>query len=143
MQKGFQLLELSIVLLLVGLSAGLAVQGFVGITDHYDLEVARRQFVSDLSKARALSMSRNLAIEVLVNPNSSGYALHPAKGASSPMWTSLPEGVAISASPSLPVTFRSRGSVSPAGSYTLLGSAGEIRVIVAVSGRIRWYWNNK
>ncbi len=136
-QHGFQLLDLMLTCLLV---AFLAVSGLPFLRD---LSLQQKQvaacdlFVSTLSQARSLAIFRNLPVEVLVEPP--GRFASSARFEGEPIvWRLLPEPVVFQQFPRRSVTFHPRGTAAPGGTFVLSTGRGGFKIVVAVSGRIRW-----
>lgn len=135
--RGFQLLDLMLTCLVIAVLAGLSAPFLQGLTEAQKSGAACDLLVSTVSKARALAIAENLPVQLVAEP--SGRFGLQVRGRDSPViWRRLPEGVRFRRLPRNPVTFHSRGTAAPSGSYELEGPAGGMRVVVAVSGRIRW-----
>lgn len=135
--RGFQMLELTLICVLVALTTTWGIGQLSETREQYRLESACQNFLTRASSARNLSMTRNAAIQVRIHPDRRRYAMTP-EGQEPGTWISLPEGVRFSQFPRSVVTFRSRGTATPGGSFTISSYRGNLQVIVAVSGRIRW-----
>ena len=135
--RGFQLLDLMLTCLLIALLAGLTVPFLKSLSEAHQRQAACDMLVSALSKARALALSENLPVEFHADP-AGRFALKVRQRDGPLIWRRLPPGVQFERLPRNPVTFHSRGTAAPAGSFRLSGPEGGIRVVVAVSGRIRW-----
>lgn len=78
MRRGFSLLELLLVLLLLGLLGGLLLLGYQGLRDRAQVEEAARQLAQALAQARTEARVKGEARCVKVFPSGSspgGYAL--------------------------------------------------------------------
>lgn len=135
--RGFQLIELMIVVALAVLGVGFAGASIVRIASSHRLDFGVRTFVSELSSLRARAVTGNRPMSVQIDGTGTRYGFG-SPGDLPRSWTQLPAGVRFRGQPLRPVTFYSRGSAVPAGSYLIENSAGTIKVIVAASGRIRW-----
>jgi len=135
--RGFQLLECLIVCALIACLGGIGFGTLNGIIEWYRLQLGARVFVSQISSVRSSAISRNVSLSVLVDSagESYGWALRKTE---SEAWRRLPPGVSFSRVPRNPVTFFSRGNAAPAGTFVLANRKGEIKVVVAPNGRIRW-----
>jgi prepilin-type N-terminal cleavage/methylation domain-containing protein len=58
-KKGFTLIEVSIVVAIAGILAGLAFVSFSGLSNKYNLENQVREMYSDLMNARIMAMDKN------------------------------------------------------------------------------------
>lgn len=135
--RGFQMMELTLVCALISLTATWGIGHLQEIREQQRLETACQSFLTRVSSARTLAVTRNLPIQVRIHPDRKRYSMSSVD--EEPVdWIQLPRGVRFSQFPRLPVTFRSRGTATPAGSFTIASYRGEVQVIVAVSGRIRW-----
>jgi hypothetical protein len=92
--------------------------------------------MSDMWRARVASLAGNLPVSIEVRDDRSAYSV--VELGETPAWRELPPGVRFSECPKAKITFYSRGSVVPGGTYTLSNSSGALQVIVAASGRFRW-----
>ncbi len=136
-QAGFQLLDAMLTCLLIALLLAATLPFLTGLAEEQRRAAACHVLVSTLSKARALSVSENLAVRLIAEP-SGRFALQ-AVGDRRPLaWRRLPGGVRFERLPRRPVTFHPRGTASPAGTYHRAESGATLKVVVAVSGRIRW-----
>lgn len=135
--QGFQLIEVMIVLALAVLAVGIAGASIIGIASGHRLDLGVRAFVSELASLRARAVSGNRVLSVQIDETKTRYGVAPP-GGSPRSWIQLPPGVRFRGQPRRPVTFYSRGSAVPAGTYLIANSSGSIKVIVAASGRIRW-----
>lgn len=135
--KGYNLLEVVLWCALIAVLSGVSASFVKGITEQQKLHFAGESFLSTVAAGRFEAVAKNLAIQVRVHPDLRQFAL-AIKDQEPPFWRSLPSGVKFSKIPTRAPTFYSRGYASPAGSFILKNSRGHIRVIVSVSGRIRW-----
>ena len=136
-KRGFQLLECLIVCALLACLGGIGFGTLNGVIEWYRLQVGARAFVSQVASVRSSAISRNVSLRVLVDPGreSYGWAL---RGTESVIWRRLPPGVSFTRVPRNPVTFFSRGNAAPAGTFLLANRKGEIKIVVAPNGRVRW-----
>ena len=137
MERGFHLLELTVG---CGIIASLSAMGFFALQEmsHQQALYSAGAFVqSALSRARFQAVSKNLAVELRVHPNKGEFTL-VEKGDAPQLWQALPDGVVFSRVPARLPTFHSRGYASPSGTFVLQNASGQIRVIISVSGRVRW-----
>lgn len=135
-EKGYTLVELMITCLLMVSAAGYGLESFRAMADHHTLQAACQGLASDLSRARTVAISSNLPVTIKIRDDKKAYSV--TEPGESVRWRSLPEGASFSAAPNKNVTFYSRGGASPAGAYAISNRAGEIRVVVSASGRVRW-----
>ncbi len=107
------------------------------VVSEFRLHAASESLLGAAGLARSMAISRNTDIRLLVDPSSARFSLgSPDREPAT--WTPLPPGVGFVAVPSRPITFHNRGTAAPAGTIGIANEAGAIRVVVAVSGRIRW-----
>lgn len=135
---GFSLVELLIVLLLTAMLAAAGFELAEGIVKRHRLQSGCEIFVSAVERARSLAVARNDTFEIRIHPSRKSFAVAPAGSERPVLWRDLPRGVEFLRKPSRDVAFHSRGAAAPAGSFSLAASDQEIRVVIAVSGRIRW-----
>lgn len=135
--KGFNLFEAMLVCSLVGLLSTLALPLLDGTVEQARLHRATHAFVSALSTARYQAVAKNAAIRIHVSTGRKQFAL-AEKGEVPRLWQELPRGTQFSSIPTSSPTFYSRGTASPGGSYILSNSAGQIRVVISPTGRVRW-----
>jgi Tfp pilus assembly protein FimT len=135
--NGFQLIELMIVCLVCLVIAGIGIGQTSKWTEEYRLEHAFRQFSSYLSEIRSLSIGYHFPISVEVSKSGKMFGFS-GKNEKTNCFLPLPEGVRFIDYPKNKVTFYPRGNVAPAGTYKLENQSGCIKVVIALSGRIRW-----
>ena len=136
-KRGFQLLECLIVCLIIGLLSGIGGTWIQNLVDEYRLFQSARLLSNGLAQARAVSISHNLAVRVDVDKVKAQFGF--ATGSQRPnQWHQLPVGVRFLSEPRRPLTFYSRGSIVPSGTYRMTNRLGTVKVVVAASGRIRW-----
>ena len=135
--RGFNLLEVTLWCLLTGTLSTVGLSVGEGIRDQQRLHLAGESLVSTVLAARFDAMTKNLALQIRVHPDRNQFTV-ALKNDEPDLWQSLPRGVVFSKIPSRPITFFSRGSAAPAGTFTLENKRGQIQVIVSLSGRVRW-----
>lgn len=135
-ERGFTLVDIMITCLLVGTIAVVSVSTWNNFSAHHKLQTACESLMSDLWRARVASFAGNLPVSVEVRSDRSAYSV--VELGETPAWRELPSGVTFTDCPKTKITFYSRGSVVPAGTYTLTNSSGALQVVVAGGGRVRW-----
>jgi prepilin-type N-terminal cleavage/methylation domain-containing protein len=139
-ERGVTLIECVIVLALLTLVAAVSLPRAGEAQRAMELRLTAELLVADLAKTRAWAVSHNAPVSFHVAESDRAYGF-AFPGRSPERWTPLPEGITFIHHPLRPVTFFSRGNVVPAGSLVLRSSAGEVRVITAPMGRVRWEWS--
>jgi prepilin-type N-terminal cleavage/methylation domain-containing protein len=89
-QRGFSLVELAIVLVVMGLLLTFSIPGFRGLSSTYQLRGATENIAGQLRLARAKAIATGVE-QPLHIPNSTTYHIHYPSGIST-AWT-LPRGV--------------------------------------------------
>jgi len=135
-ERGFTLIDVMITCLLAGTVLTVGLSGWETLSAHHNLQTTCQSFMSDLWRARVASLAGNLPVSIEVRDDRSAYSV--VELGEKPAWRELPRGVTFSDCPKTKITFYSRGSVVPGGTYTLDNSSGALQVIVAASGRFRW-----
>lgn len=136
--KGMTLIEAAIVLGLVAVVSGLAVERFGGTVATWRLQSAAELVAGELTRLRVRAIAAlGPSFLQVAEGGESFIAVEADREVRS---YRLPRGVRIRAPTSRAITFYSRGSAVPAGSYLLENKAGRIRVIVSPMGRVRWEW---
>ncbi len=135
--RGYSLLEVMLVCALIGSGSTLGLSILNGIAEQHRLQLAGESFLSALMAARFQAVAKNLAIQVLVHASGKKFGV-AVKDSEPQFWQELPTGVEFSKTPRKPPHFYSRGYASPAGTFILENSRGQIRVVVSLSGRVRW-----
>ncbi len=135
-ERGFSLVDIMITCLLVGTVVSLGLSSWDGFSAHHQLQTACQSLMSDLWRARVASLAGNLPVSIEVRGDRSAYSV--VEFGETPAWRELPPGVRFSECPKTKITFYSRGSVVPGGTYTLSNSSGALQVVVAPHGRLRW-----
>jgi Tfp pilus assembly protein FimT len=131
--RGYSLLEVMLVCALIGSGSTLG----LSILNEIAVHLAGESFSSAVMAARFQAVAKNLATLVRVHPSRRKFGL-AVKDSEPQFWQDLPTGVEFSKIPRMPPRFYSRGYASPAGTFILENSRGRIRVIVSLSGRVRW-----
>ncbi len=135
--RGYSLLEVMLVCALIGSGSTLGLSILNGITEQHRLHLAGESFLSAVMAARFQAVAKNLAIQVRVHASGKKFGV-AVKDSEPQFWQDLPAGVEFSKKPRKPPRFYSRGYASPAGTFILENSRGQIRVVVSLSGRVRW-----
>jgi len=135
--RGYSLLEVMLVCALIGSGSTLGLSILNGIAEQHRLHLAGESFLSAVMAARFQAVAKNLAIQVRVHASGKKFGI-AVKGSEPQFWQDLPAGVEFSKTPRKPPGFYSRGYASPAGTFILENSRGQIRVVVSLSGRVRW-----
>ncbi len=136
-EKGFQLLKLTLVCGLITSVLTLGWAGWDGVRNRYRLESGRLEFLAAATQARHLAVVKGIPMQIGVKSDRLRYTLAvPQDELLS--WRQLPQGVRFDSIPGRVLTFYSRGSAAPAGTFLLGNRSGQVLVIVAPSGRIRW-----
>ena len=84
---------------------------------------------------RAVGFNYPISVEVSDSMDQFGFV---GRGDITICWIPLPTGVRFTQIPKKQITFYPRGNAAPAGTFHLENSRGSVKVIVAVSGRVRW-----
>lgn len=135
-ERGFSLVDVLMTCLLAGAVITVGVTSWDSLSANHRLQTACQSLTSDLWRARVASLAGNLPVSLEVRFDRSAYAI--VELGEAPTWRELPRGVRFTDCPKTRITFYSRGSVVPGGTYTLSNGSGSIQVIVAASGRVRW-----
>lgn len=135
-ERGFSLVDVMVTCLLVGTIMSLGLSSWANYSAHYHLQTACQSLMSDLWRARVASLAGNLPVSIEVRGDRAAYSV--VEMGEAPTWRDLPSGVRFTEFPKTKVTFYSRGSVVPGGTYMLGNSSGAAQVVVAASGRFRW-----
>jgi hypothetical protein len=122
---------------LIGSGSTLGLSVLKKIAEQHRLHLAGESFSSAVMAARSQAVAKNLATQVRVHRSRRKFGL-AMKDSEPQSWQDLPAGVEFSKVPRKPPRFYSRGYASPAGTFLLENSRGRIRVIVSLSGRVRW-----
>ena len=137
MQRGFQLFETTLAISLLLTVAGWSALSTQRFLTEQRLNAACLAMVSAAAAARAIAITRNTDIQLATRSPSREFALTP-RHQEPASWKSLPVGVSFASVPARPVTFHGRGTAAPAGTLRVTNESGTIRIVVAVSGRVRW-----
>jgi Tfp pilus assembly protein FimT len=135
-ERGFSLVDVLITCLLVGTIVTVGLNSWGNFSAYHRLQTACETLMSDLWRARVASLAGNLPVSIEVREDRSAYSV--VESGETPAWRLLPSGVKVIECPKTSMTFYPRGSVVPAGTYTLSNTSGAVQVIVAASGRFRW-----
>ncbi len=135
--RGYSLLEVLLVCGFIGSVSTWGLLIFEGTAEQHKLQLAGEAFLSAVTAARVQAVAKNLAIQIRVHSNRRKFGV-TVRDAEPQVWQDLPSGVEFSTVPRKPPTFYSRSYASPAGTFILENSRGQIRVIVSLSGRVRW-----
>ncbi|MEO0241229.1 MAG: GspH/FimT family protein [candidate division WOR-3 bacterium] len=156
MKKGFTIVELLIVILIIGIFTGLSIPIFRSISSE-TLSSRAESFASVLKSARETAIVRNLECRIIFNPNSREYILqygneqpkhYSVDFRFSPGYATLaapecgggapdPDGVQF---PDNTLIIDSKGYATPGAVYVSQGRES-YAIGIAVSGRIKvWKW---
>lgn len=150
--KGFSLLELLVVLVLISIAAGLVAPNFSLLTELYYLRKASRQLVTDLQSAKMRAVAEGVGHRVsFVAGKAPQYVIE--RGNNNGSWTTIDivrnladagnpyhaKDIRISTSPAtLRILFSPLGTASPAASIIFHSKSDRTRtVFVILTGRIR------
>jgi len=135
-EEGYQLLECLAVCLFLTVLFGVGGISLSRSLDRYRLETSAKGLAAELGALRIAAVSRKAPLSVFISDCRSQYGFGLRK--ESPVaLRSLRTGVCFANHPKRPLTFYSRGNAVPAGSYLLSSAAGQCKVVVAPTGRIR------
>lgn len=134
---GYQLLEVTLTCLLIGFLASMAWPSYRQVRDHWRLSQGSQLFLSLVEQARTAAVGRNLTVQIRVSDDGGRTTMAPA-GEEAEHWLTLPRGVLAVRRPKREVSFFSRGTAAPAGTFVLGNAAGKVRIVISPAGRIRW-----
>lgn len=135
--RGFQLFETAVAISLLLTLAGWGALGTQRFLDEHRLHAAGLSLVSAEAVARSMAITRNTDIRVATRSPSREFGL-TGRHSEPSSWKSLPSGVRFASVPGRSVTFHGRGTAAPAGTFRITNEAGTLRIVIAVSGRVRW-----
>ena len=133
--QGFNLLDLLIGLTLLIVVMTMSLEQLSSVSEKARLQAASRTLLSELNRARFLSISHNLAVRFEIRASPAEYGFGPGPTLST--WKPLGRGIEVTGMPRRPIQFHSRGTAAPAGSIELTNRAGRVRIIVNLVGRTR------
>ena len=134
-QQGFTLLEATLVLLLLVVTAGWVASSARSWIDRYRLLQTTRGLVTDLQAARQQSVLTGISHGIIPEEPGFRYAIVRSSDTLSLRATALPAPVGLRGPD---IWFHPRGNAAPAGSLRVESGEHSMRVIVAASGRVRW-----
>ncbi|RPI20874.1 MAG: hypothetical protein EHM61_26105 [Acidobacteria bacterium] len=135
-ERGFSLVDIMVTCLLVGTILGLGLNSWEAFSTHHRLQTACQSLMSDVWRARVAALAGNIPVSIEVRADRKAYSV--VEAGETAVWRDLPVGVTFVDCPKTRITFYSRGSVVPGGTYTLANPSGTLQVFVAASGRSRW-----
>lgn len=135
--RGYQLLEVTLTCLLIGFLASLVWPSYQQVRDHWRLSQGSHLFLSLLEQGRMEAVGRNLTVQIRISTDAGRATIAP-EGDEAGHWLTLPRGVQIVRKPNRDISFHSRGTAAPGGTFILGNSAGKIRIVISPAGRIRW-----
>jgi prepilin-type N-terminal cleavage/methylation domain-containing protein len=151
--SGLSLLELLVVLILLAIGVTLALPNISPWIEKYRVQKAARQLVTDLQHAKLMAVSHKIQHRVFFDVAGTSYRIEQGNAPTgSTAWFQIgiprslsdPEnphyarGVALTTSfTGNMVIFSARGTASPAGTVSLIGTNYTRHVTVILTGRIR------
>ena len=136
--SGFTLIETAVAALLFLLLASWAWPQLRELVERQTLRASAQVLTAELSSARSRALGLNESFSLVVAADGRAYAV--TAGGGEARLRTLPKGVRFIRTPGRAVTFHSRGSAAPAGTYELSAGNASARVVVSVGGRVRWEW---
>ena len=134
---GYQLLEVTLTCLLIGFLASMAWPAYQQVRDHWRLSQGSRLFLSLLEQGRTAAIGQNLTVQIRVSSDGERTTVAP-EGEEAGHWLILPRGVLVIRKPNREVSFHSRGTAAPGGTFVLGNAAGKVRIVISPAGRFRW-----
>jgi len=131
------LLEVTLTCLLIGFLASLAWPAYQQVRDHWRLSQGSQLFLSLLEQGRTAAVGRNLTVQIRISDDGGRTTMAP-EGEEAGHWLNLPRGVLAVRRPNREVSFFSRGTAAPGGTFVLGNASGKIRIVISPAGRIRW-----
>ncbi len=141
--QGTGLVEVLVVLVCGSVILASAAPGLVTIQQEWALWGGAHMVESSLFWGRMHAISSNCPVAFEVDPDGHGFHWEDAETGErldNFFWL-LPGGVRITSSPRRSLRFYPKGNAAPAGTFVVEGSAGKYRVVVALTGRIRFQRN--
>lgn len=131
------MLEVTLTCLLIGFLASMAWPAYQQVRDQWRLSQGSQLFLSLLEQGRSAAVGRNLTVQIQVSDDG-GRATMTPQGEEAGHWLTLPRGVRTVRRPNRKVSFFSRGTAAPGGTFVLGNAAGRVRIVISPAGRIRW-----
>lgn len=146
--KGYTLLEIIVVLLILSILSGVAIPGFLGWLHQYRLQSAATSLMNHLRAARLLSIFKGIEHEIQIKKTGQGNYYQVVEDPGGKDWIVMSIGrvvlhkdfgeVQVKSAPSKGrITFYPKGTSYPNGSILLENSRGAQVKIVVKNGRIR------
>jgi type IV fimbrial biogenesis protein FimU len=145
MMRGFTLIELMIILVLLSIVAGIAIPNLTRLITNHQIENQAQALNSLLQFARTEAVVRRSSVTVTSNGNSWRVS---AGGATLRQETFDPERASIATAPPAPanITFNVNGSANPATTFVVCHEDNPVfayRLILTASGHSRLYPRGK
>ena len=133
-ERGFTLIEVMIVIVIIGIMTGIAVPAFADWRERQSVRSATQSLMAHMKQARVLAIAENRTVSITFTSTSYTYDAGSCGQCSAQVISLAQFANSLTVSPTTTRTFSSRGTVN-SGTVTLTAGSTSRSVVLNVIGR--------